>query len=840
VLAPLLQSVHQRLVARGVVTFQGLLTGAHRLLGRHPWIRRRVRSELRQLLVDEFQDTDRLQCEIIAHLTLGGGDGERPGLFVVGDPKQLIYGWRDADLEAYEEFVEAMQDHGGLVFRLSVNYRSVPAVLDEVARVVGPVMEAERGIQPAFELLLPCPDKEQAPGFCEDPWAVVEHWLSWAEGSEVGVPAPGTAAASYETEARAVARDLVSLHERAGVAWSEFGLLLRSTGDVDVVLQALREAGVPYSVTRDREYFRRREIVEAAAFVRCVLDPGDQVALLTVLRSDAVGVPDAALIPLWQAGFPSLMVDLRAPDDGLAAVTAAVRFAAGHLPVQVPGIERLPHWDQALLAAVESIALLRVAFATEPADVFVERVRSLHLAEATAAARYLGHHRHARLEAFFLELERLLIEGDGQRSEVARFLRRAVELGQESDEPVVAGVDADAVQVMTIHRAKGLDFGHLYLLQSGRRDTGVRGGAVTAVRHRGTTPEFALFGWPTPGFQELQRRAAQVERAERVRLLYVAMTRARERLVIAGRWPQQPKPRSLDTARCMLDLLLHRGADQPLADQAAAGSERRADGGAQWVLVDRIHPDAGVVPSLAAGDSPSPAAVWREAERLHGARAAARERMARPVAAAASWHARRAELEGEEQEGWARRGPTRRIAATVGTAVHRVLEQLDLDGDLRKQLEAGRVRESARLEAELAGPELAAACEELDAVVAGVASGRWLRRLREIAPGVVARELPALLPAAGDDGPVGYVSARIDLVYRDPATGELVIADYKTDRLDGATALVERVELYRPQAELYARAVADALRLAEPPAVELWFLTQNRIVRVPEPAGAAG
>ncbi|HEX9669075.1 MAG TPA: UvrD-helicase domain-containing protein, partial [Thermoanaerobaculia bacterium] len=155
-LAPLLAEVERGMRARGAVTYDGLLEGAVELLARHAGVRARLRRGIDQLLVDEFQDTDRVQCELLRWLALDGPVEERPGLFLVGDPKQSIYGWRSADLAAYDAFVAAVRAAGGEVRPLAENFRSVPAVLEEVTRIVEPVLRERTGVQPRFEPLLAC------------------------------------------------------------------------------------------------------------------------------------------------------------------------------------------------------------------------------------------------------------------------------------------------------------------------------------------------------------------------------------------------------------------------------------------------------------------------------------------------------------------------------------------------------------------------------------------------------------------------------------------------------------------------------------------------------------
>ena len=150
VVGRVLARVEALLRHRGVATFSDLLASTSELLS-DPKIAARERGRMRQLLVDEFQDTDREQCAIVAALALTGE--ERPGLFLVGDPKQSIFAWRNADLAAFDDFVDRLVDAGGERLALNANFRSHRAILAEVERIVGPVMEQVRGLQPGFEPL---------------------------------------------------------------------------------------------------------------------------------------------------------------------------------------------------------------------------------------------------------------------------------------------------------------------------------------------------------------------------------------------------------------------------------------------------------------------------------------------------------------------------------------------------------------------------------------------------------------------------------------------------------------------------------------------------------------
>ncbi|HYO13538.1 MAG TPA: UvrD-helicase domain-containing protein [Thermoanaerobaculia bacterium] len=850
-LRPLLAAVESEMRSRGIATFDFLLTGAEALLARHPDVRRRVRRGIDQLLVDEFQDTDRIQCEVLRWIALDGPPDERPGLFLVGDPKQSIYGWRSADLRAYAGFVALVRQNRGEVMPLALNFRSVPAILDEVARVVAPVMVERPGLQPPFEPLLPCERRAAEPGFVRPGrWAAVEHWVSWAADGDKGGPRTPAGEAT-EIEAAALAEDVRSLHEREGVAWREMAVLLRGTGDLDIYLEALRRARVPFAVGRDKQYYRRREVIEAAALVRAVLDPGDHLALLTVLRSASVGVPDAALIPLWNGQLPRRMTELHAPDPRvLAELADIVAEAARSVPRDVPGLDRVEGWERNLLAAIENLAVLRRSFATDPADVFVERLRRLSLLEATEAARYLGPYRLANLDRFFRQLLAAIDDG-GDVNGILRALRRSVAEAREAEEGRPKDGAEDAVGILTIHGAKGLDFEHVYLVQLHKTSPGDRGPRTEAGRvDGGPRWEYRLFGAPTLGFDLVEAARREVEAAERVRLLYVAMTRAKDRLVLAGVWPDGREAKPPELARTHMELLTSR-PDVP-ADLAGRWEKAlaRAEGdppvwafpdpaGALWKLPAlRPQDPPGLSAEPEAPSLPTPEEVALASERLRDLRDLADARMARSFGGAASEEAhellreQQAERLAEAPERPARTVPLDRAAAmAAGGAVHRALEEWDLAADPVEESGRQRDRLPAYLAGLVEGDELDRALPVARDLLETFAAGPLLPRLRSLKDHLVARELPVLLPPGkGEHSPVGVVSGTIDLLYNDPKTGRSVIADYKTDEVEGGEEMEARAAVYAPQGAIYTRAIKEALELKEAPRFELWFLRVGRII----------
>jgi ATP-dependent helicase/nuclease subunit A len=833
-LAPLAREVDAELRRRGSESYPALLRDTQRMLERHPDVVARIRAEIWQIVVDEFQDTDSIQCNILQRLALAAPEPSRPGLFLVGDPKQSIYGWRSADLEAYEALVDDVVAGGGERHQLRVNFRSAPAILNEVERVIRPTMRQRPGVQPEFESLIVCPEKRDATGFVEAGYAPVEYWVSWRARPDSGQLEPGRAIEAARVEARALAADLCRL-AASGVRLDEVGLLFRSRGNLDIYLTELRARGIPYEVRGDRGYYQRREVIEAAALLRCIVDPSDHVSLLAWLRSASVGVPDCALLPLWLERLPEQMTELVQPGEAaLAELEALVGRAVARLPTDIPGIERIQGWEHSLMDGLRSIAELRSSFENDAGDVFVERLRTRTLLEATESARHQGEYRIANLDRLFRRLATALSDGSADPRAVLRALRLSIGTASREEEGRPRDEIDDAVRVMTIHQAKGLDFEHVYLLQAHR---GTRPGEDPAAACSDVEGlwEYQLLGTPSLGYARVSERRSEVADAETVRTLYVALTRAKQRLVIAGNWPSPFLGAPTGYGSTYLHLLEQRSGGVPalpeLADELQAGDARTwSDAcGVRWVFPElRSGADAssgGLAPG--SWEVPTAALAMQDAERLRAEREASERRMARPLSRAASDESHDRLRDPAGPEALLSEHLPRQIALAVGTAIHQLLEELELDDGSEPTLD------EALLRGRVADADLEHALEVARTLLQRMSSGPLLARLRGLAPDVIARELPVLLPPRDDADPaLGYVEGILDLVYRDADSGGYVVVDYKTDRVETPGEIAERVEIYRSQAEEYARAVQGGLGLDTAPQLELWFLHAGESVRL--------
>ncbi|MFQ5525960.1 MAG: UvrD-helicase domain-containing protein [Thermoanaerobaculia bacterium] len=839
-LLPLLQEIEREARSTGVINFQALLRETWSLLHDHPRILERERRGIRQLLVDEFQDTDRLQCDIVELLALSetasgsqsGGNGPRPmGLFIVGDPKQSIYGWRNADLEAYDRLVDLALEAGGERFPLVRNFRSAAEILQEVERAVSPVMKEKAGLQPPFQSLVASADRNVTETDGEGPWSPVEYWVSWHPDWS-GKTRHGDAA---EIEAEAIAADIRALHQ-AGTRWKDCALLLRSASRVDTYLEGFRNAGVPFVVTSDKQYFRRREVIDASALVRCVVSPADHVALLTWLRSPIVGVPDAALIPLWSREFPKLLTELQGPDqsEALAHLESVIRDSAEDLcrvdAARLPGLDRIKGWEHLLVRSVHALAELRAAFRERPADRFLEQLRWTFLSEAIEGARYLGRYRVANLDRLFRSIQTGLEERGGDVQAVLRLLRRSVGMALEAEEALPKDAAEDAVQVMTIHKAKGLEFGHVYLAQLHAEGRSSERRPFDADRRWNGFGqlEYVLFDEPTLGFDAVERHREQVSAAEQVRTLYVALTRARRRLVLVGNWPDKNKP-GWGSQPTYVELLSHR-QDHPesiatLATAAGLLDEGVLDAaGVRWKFPGLRRTETEPRPQRPAEELPTPGEVETASERLGALRVEAADRMDRPFLATTSLGEQDHQLAGH-----AKPSPfDRSTAMAVGKTLHHILETWDFSADLETEYRHRQARARPYFDNLVTGLDHDAGWKEVEELLTRLRESALLERLVGAPETVVARELPILLPPDDPSAAVAGITGTVDLVLRD-ADGHYSVVDYKTDRVESDKEIGTRAEVYGPQLATYARAVAESLDLDHTVAAELWFLWPDRV-----------
>jgi ATP-dependent helicase/nuclease subunit A len=751
----------------GWVSYDGLLALTRDLLRRHVEVRRALQARFRHLLVDEFQDTSPVQYEILFLLAEEeSGAAARdawevrlaPGrLFIVGDPKQSIYRFLKADITAYARAVEKVRSQGGAVLRLSANFRSLPPLISAVNRL----FEAEFPLegddyQPEYQALQARRDEAEAGPLAE----------IWSTGSD-----PLGAPERRQAEARAIA-SWIARHAGDGrpVRLSQVAVLFRATTDIGEYLEELRAAGVPLVAEGAREFLERAEVRHLRALLSCLARPHDPVAVAAALRSPVGAVSDRDLFEHARAGGAWDLAS-RVP----AASPAAVRRTLGWLRALRREVGDLPPEEQVLIALERS--RLEIVEASHP-----DGAQSL-----------------ANLRRYALSV------AEAARSR-GSSLEQAIAVVEARARPGVAGVEEspladetlEAVRVLTVHKAKGMEFDVVIVPDLCRGEPAGRaagGVEIDRARARGGGLALRTRRWVN-AWRILHDHEEELhERAEALRTLYVACTRARRRLIL-------------------------------LAGPAGAADGRRRWPAAlrRWgYRVDEVPVDAG---SLDAGvahrDASRFEAVKVESPETPDVRAeVARfvEASARARAAARDWERHPSglvESAWERQE--AAEGPPASLAqapaVVLGRVIHQALERWDGRGDGCTLLQ-----EAVRRQTTEAGIEARAVEREAEALWERVRGSPLAALLRE--GEVRGREVPILME---EDGTVWRGS--LDLLYR-TREGEWVVADYKTE--DPGADPEDHARRYLPQLRVYARALERALGAR--PRAEIFWVRKGTFTR---------
>ncbi len=819
-LTPFARQCRAEFTRKGLVTFDGLLVRARDLLRDHPRIREELKDRYQAILVDELQDTDPLQYEILLWLCeersrraatwrdirLAAGK-----LFVVGDPKQSIYGFRGADIEAYLKVIgEVIEAQGGVRYPLTANFRSDARILDVVNGVFAHLIRERPGLQPEYIALEPGlegpsdaasvhagPGGAQAEQSRREPSAGPgTRPVRLRRITNTGQPLNADAARRLEAEslARWLDEEILGstrFHDRDGkpvpARPGYVAFLLRALTNVQVYLDALRRRGIGYVVEGERDFYATQEVVDAVNLLRAIDNPHDRLALVGVLRSPLGGHDDVEIYELSRKRLLSY------------------RLAADHRWVDLP---------RATLDLYRRLHGLHREARFLEAGRAVERIFKELPLSVLAASSGAGQQAVANLEKIRLVAEETSAEGSGTLKDVVAELERRVLDRENEPESPLEEETLDAVRIMSIHRAKGLEFPMVVLVDA-LGGTGANRSPETEVRRDWATGLTGLRIGDVSSlagvFLDAKRREREAH--ERSRLLYVAMTRPRERLVISFASGGESKARS-DSLLAMLD----QATGVNLA-QAGPGVVPCGTGGMEVEVV---------VAESAAGDgrrtAERDADDWAWYEDMWRRRWEDCKNRSRTPLFLTPTGLKAASEAGEIDADRARNGVLERDSALMlGTLAHRVLEHWDFQ---TSRVEEDLDRAIARHGADFPEAQRPTVIRELKTIWAALTRSPVYEELRGAR--ILGREMPFILPWDGQ-----IMEGVIDLVYE--RQGRLYVADYKTDQVaDGAIA--ELVHGYRHQTHVYTEAVRRSLD-REVAAFRLILLRLGRAVDVPSGTG---
>ena len=795
-LVPFAEDFRERFIREGHLSFDGLLVRARNLVRDQGRVRADLKQRYRTILIDEFQDTDPIQYEILLYLAEQPGQAAMdwrqvrlvPGkIFVVGDPKQSIYAFRRADIEAYLEVVEKIiKAQNGVECRLTTNFRSNAAILDGVNGAFESLIQAQDGVQPPYIAIHAAPGRITAPSHI--PKLLVRKVVADREiDAETARHLEGESLARWLKEQILGKAAILNLRgETVHAQPKDVAILLRKLTDIHDYLEPLRRQGIRYVVEGERHFYAAKEIIDAVSLLRAVDNPHDRLALVGVLRAPLGGLADQQIYELHRQN----LLDYR---------------AAGKLVGR--------DFPPALAQLYDALARLHQETRTLSIGAAVAHVFATLPVELLAACYFHGEQAVANLQKLAQQAELLGCESLTTFKAAIRQLEKRVLDVKDEGESVLAEENLDAVRIMSIHKAKGLEFPIVILAGC---QAGIEGG-------RNADAE-ALFDWSTAlsGLRigsisdlaglYIAEKSRLRSAEEQKRLLYVAMTRAREHLIISC---APSSRRSNGSFLSMLDGTLNECI-------AGAESSRAVSLGSGTVAIEVVS-DSLTAPSRAQTKSAGAKkkSNWQPFFDIWVRRAADYDKAQKTAPFLTPTQLKRQEeafTEASDKMNGQFDRPT--PALVVGDLAHRFLQNWDFSaniksferdlhdwiaGALPNELESSRRKIESDLQEIFAGFFRSTAYAEL-------AASR-----------ILGREVPLLMPWNGQ-----VMEGVIDLIYE--RSGLLYLADYKTDRIDQKN-LREAAARYHQQAEIYSQAVRQSLG-REPAGFTIIFLRLGEAVEV--------
>lgn len=496
--------------------YDDLLLRVWKLLRDDEAVRRKIRGIHRRILVDELQDIDRIQAEIL-RLICGWGEEKPTGVlfFGVGDCQQSIYGFRNADVSVFNELWRETENRlGWKRSRLGKNYRSTPSIVAITNYAFERIFKVSERAD-AIEQRVRMPLQPMEPVRSET------GSLPHVELAFFKVPEGTNKWLKLRVEGDWIGQRIRELKE-SGFAYKDIAVLLRDLVNSSVYQDALRFYGIPYHIITGYGFFETMEARDLLSFLQVLSEPDNDVALASWLRSPMVGVSDETLF--W------IFAKNRSPSDGFWGTDLESS------PLPSSEREKLKRAKELLgeaKAKVDQIGIREL----------LEWVIKETNYETLVAALPQGRQRLANIRKFVRMAQQINEDLNLNVRGLTRYAQTLLESEVRVGEPPLAGATADAVQVMTIHAAKGLEFPVVIVPMLGE------------VSIEGKSPDI-LVAAPDKGIgvrlydesgnsldrgDERMKRFSAVddvrkvrEIAELERLLFVAWTRAKDKLILVG------------------------------------------------------------------------------------------------------------------------------------------------------------------------------------------------------------------------------------------------------------------------------------------------------------------
>jgi len=493
---------------RAAVDFDDQVETALRLLVGDDEVRSAVHARIRCILVDELQDISPVQWEFIQALV---GDRRDAHLFLAGDEKQSIYRFRQADVKVFRDVRSAMEGEGS-VRTLSLSFRFHPKLNEFYnflfARLMAP--QDEEPFRTPFRALETHRRDVPETAAVEFLVARLEEGQNMHEGREAEARMVAARILKMMADGAPAVLDRAT-GERRAPTFSDMAILVRATSDLGIYERALREAGIEYYVFSSSSFYETQVVTDIYNLARTLANPSDEPALCAVLRGPFCSLSDNAL---------AVLTAKRSPAEGFADRGEFARL------LEPAEAERLA--DAALL-----LERLREDYGRVMLAELIERAIEWTGYDAYLLGTFMGRQHLANALKLIAAIRKL--ESDGfTAAETLERLKNIMSSPPRESEAVVVDPESNHVQVMTIHKAKGLEFPIVFIPDIGRRRSGSREAQLSAeigieppAKRLATDKSHTLIDKYISYYEDEQ------DAEESKRLLYVASTRARDHLVFS-------------------------------------------------------------------------------------------------------------------------------------------------------------------------------------------------------------------------------------------------------------------------------------------------------------------
>ena len=487
------------------------------VLLQRPEVIARTEDRYRFFLVDEFQDTNGVQQRLLERLALPAG--RRPAnLFIVGDRKQSIYSFRGADVDVFREMTAILVAAGGETMPLRLNFRSQPPLIAFFNHLFARLFQLPEEMPPEFrksldELGYVNHEDSEPKRELRDEGPLVELMVTAKVPVEED---PGAEQDTRVLDAKQVARRITALMKSdPRLKYADFALLFRAMTHVQIYESAFRQANIPYQTVLGRGFYEREEITDLIQLLRFLDNKTDELALAAVLRSPLCGISDNALLALRMPTTRRLYTALQ-----------------NHREVEFITDEEHELLDRAC-NLINRLVARRHHYSIH--DLLRLAVRESEYM-TVVAANFDGAQRLANIQRLFTLAARFEGSGTHLIRDFVRYVEEFEAIGSRESEGQIDQA-ADAVRLMTIHQAKGLEFPVVIIPDLQRLSRVATDTWVLLDRHQGLTLKVpdgrgSLVAGCT--FSNFEKRHAYRELFESMRLLYVAATRAEDRLILSG------------------------------------------------------------------------------------------------------------------------------------------------------------------------------------------------------------------------------------------------------------------------------------------------------------------